>query len=809
MLFPVLIEDLRSAWRALRAQIPFAATIIVILGAAIGANSAVFALVNTVLLSPLPFPEPDRLVSVDQTRADSPREPLSIPDFRDLRDGNHSFEGLAAAFQWSANMTGGEAERVQGMKTSAAFFTLLRAKAALGRTLVADDEQGSGARVIVLTNQFWRRRFGGSPSVLGTPVILNGDAYAVVGVLPPGFIMPIRDADLIAPFPIDTDPRRANRDSGFLRVVGRLRPGVTAGQAQNDLDAIMARLRIEYPKTNATHLGTAVTAWRAALARNQRPVVLLLQAAVVLVLLVACANVANLFLAAATRREHEFAVRAALGASTSRRVRQIFIETLMIAVAAGVFGLAVATAAERALVALVPADLGALTPLDASNPRVLLVTGLATLLATLLFGGVPALRLGGARASLRSTRGASSATRRLRSALVAAEVAVASMLIITTVFLSQSFARLQAVDPGFRSERLLTARLSLPRARYPRTEQAARFVDALRPRLLALPGVVDAAAVNVVPLNGYHATADVWPADRPLPPAAERPQAEYRMISPSFVRTFGVPLIAGRSLDDHDNATGEPVVLVSRTLARRFWTVPDAVGKVLVIEDSPVPRQARIVGVVGDVKHYGLDAEVTPDIYTNIPQVPDITSQWLANNMYWGIRTEGDPAALGDAFRRALREVDPDVPAAQIRTMEAALELALAPRRTNLWLVRVFAALALMLAAAGVYAVTSFSVALRRREIAIRSALGATADQNLRTIVWDTARPIIVGLSIGVAGACAASPALRSVLYEVEPLAPGPFAIVSVTLLAAGIVAAAVAALPIRRIDPLEALKVE
>jgi putative ABC transport system permease protein len=805
----MLLDDLRSAWRALRAQAAFAATIVLILGVAIGANSAVFALVNTVLLSPLPFPDPERLVTIDQTRADSPREPLSIPDFRDLRDGNHSFEGMAAAFQWSANLTGGEAERVQGMKASAAFFSLLRARAALGRGLLPEDEQGSGAKVVVLTQPFWRRRFGGTPSVLGTSVILNGDAYAIVGVLPDGFITPVRDADLVAPFPIDADPRRASRDAGFLRVIGRLRPGIPIDRARLDLDAIMARLRAEYPGTNATHLGTAVSEWRSALAANQRSVLLLLQAAVALVLLVACANVANLFLAAATRREHEFAVRAALGASSGRRIRQIFLETFLIAVAAGAVGLAVAAFAQRALTILAPADLRALTPPEASNPRVLLFTAAATLAATLLFGVVPARRLGGSQAALRSTRGASPANRRLRAILVAAEVAIASMLITTAVFLSQSFAHLQAVDPGFRTDRLLTARLSLPRARYPRAAQAARFVDALRPRLLALPGVEDAAAVNVVPLNGYHATADVWPTDRPTPPPDERPQAQYRMISPSYVRTFGVPLIAGRSFDDHDNAGGAPVVLVSRTLARRFWTVPDAVGKTLVIEDSDVPRQARIVGVVGDVKHYGLDAEVTPDIYTPIPQVPDVTVQWLANNMYWGIRTTGDPSSLRDAFRRALREVDPDVPASAMRTMDEALDLALAPRRTNLWLVRVFAALALLLAAAGVYAVTSFSVALRRREIAIRAALGATPDRNLRTVVADAARPIVAGLVLGAAGAVAASPALRSVLFEVEPLAAGPFTLVSGTLLIAGVAAAAVAALPIRRIDPVDALKVE
>ena len=804
-----ILEDFRYAARALRAHPPFAVTITLILGVAIGANSAVFALVNAALLSPLPFPDPSRLVTIDQTRVDSAAEPLSIPDYRDLRDGTRTFEGMAAAFQWSANLTGGDAERIQGMKASASFFSLLRRPAAIGRTLLPEDEKGSGAKVIVLTHRMWMRRFGGSPSALGASMVLNGDAYTIVGVLPPAFITPVRDAELVAPFPIDTDPRRASRDAGFLRAIGRLRPGVSIAQARDDLDAIMARLRVDYPTTNATHLGTAVIEWRSALAARQRSVLVLLQAAVALVLLVACANVGNLFLASAIRREHEFAVRAALGASRGRRVRQVFLETAMIAAAAGTGGLLIELLTRRTLSVLAPADLLELSPADLSNPRVIAFTLGATIAATLLFGVMPALRLGGAQNIMRSGRGASPAYRRLRAGLVAAEVALASMLITIAVVLSLSFARLQAVDPGFRTDHLLTVRLSLPKARYPRAEHSARFVDALRPRLLALPGVEDAAAVNVVPLNGYHATSDVWPADRPAPPPGDRPQAQYRMISPSYVRTFGVPLIAGRSFDDHDTAAGEPVVLISQTLARRYWTIADAVGRMLVVDDSDVTRQARIVGVVGDVKHYGLDAEVTPDVYAPIPQVPDATVQWLTNNMYWGLRTTGDPGALRDAFRRALRQVDSDVPASAMRTMDEALELALAPRRMNLWLVRVFAILALLLAAAGVYAVTSFSVALRRREIAIRAALGARADQNMKTVVADAAWPIVLGLAIGAAGALAAAPALRSVLYEVEPVSTGPFSLVSGTLLFAGLASATIAALPIRRIDPIEALKTE
>jgi putative ABC transport system permease protein len=803
-----IMADLRYAWRAVRAHAALSLAAAAILAIAIGANTAVFALVDAVILSPLPFPDAARLVTVDQTRPDSAREPLSIPDFRDLRDDNRSCDAMAAAFQWSANLTGGDAERIQGMKASASFFTITGAHMALGRPIGTDDEQGAGTRVVVLTYGLWARRFGASVTALGAPLVLNGDAYTVVGVLPRAFVTPVRDAELVVPFPIDSDPRRNGRDAGFLRVVARLRPGVTVEQARGDFDAIMARLRVEYPATNATHTGTLVMPWRLSLTSGQRPVLLLLQVAVALVLLVACANIANLFLAAALRREHEFAVRAALGASWVRRVRQVSFETLLVAICGAAAGLWLHSLVERTLSMLAPADLLALAPPSPASVRTLAFTAGIVILVTVIVGIVPALRLGSG-AVLHSTRAASPANRRLRSMLVGAEVAIASMLIVTAVVLARSFARLQHVDPGFSTGHLLTARLSLPRGRYPRTSQAWRFVEDLRPRLLAIPGVQDAAAVNVVPLNGYHATADVWPGDRPAPAPAERGQAQYRMISPSYIRTFGVPLIAGRSFDEHDDASGAPVVLISRTLARRYWAESAAIGADIVVQDADPPRHAQVVGVVGDVKHYGLDAEVTPDIYVPIGQVPDTTVQWLANNMYWGLRTSGDPSAVRDAFRRALRQVDPDVPASAVKTMDEALDLAHAPRRLNLQLVGAFAAVALMLAAAGVYAVTSFSVAMRRREIAIRAALGARVGENLRLLVRDATRPILAGLVVGLAGAAAAAPALRTVLFDVDPFDGGPFAAVGAFLLVAGIVAAVVAALPARRIEPLEALRTD
>lgn len=801
-----LFDDFRHARRALNAHRAFAASVVLILGVAIGANTAVFALVSAVLLSPLPYRQADRLVNIDQTRPDSSNEPLSIPDYRDLRDSARTFEALAATFQWSINLTGGDAERLQGMRASGSFFSLLGLRAALGRVLLPDDDNGGGARVVVLTDRLWRRRFGADPDVLGRRLVLNGDTYTVVGVLPAAFIAPIRDAEVVAPFPIDADPRRNSRDAGFLRVVGRLRPGVTIAQARDDLDAIMARLRVEYPQTNGTHLGTSLTEWRALIAARQRSLLLLLQGAVALVLLVGCANICNLQLASAIRRGPEFAIRAALGASPGRRVRQVLIETVMLTVAGAALGLVVAIWTGRLLIVLAPPEVITASPPNAWNPPALLFTVGVMVVSTCLFGVLPALRLG--RSGI-GARGASIGHRRIRVALVAAEVAVAFAVVTLAMLLSESFARLQSVDPGFRVDHLLTVRLSLPRQTYPRANDVERFVENLRPRLIGLPGVEDAAVVNVVPLNGYHATSDVWPADRPAPHPGERPQAQYRMISPSYVRTFGVPVLAGRSFDDRDVAGSDPVVLVSRTLASRYWTIGDAVGKMVMMQDGASVRRARIVGVVGDVKHYGLDAEVTPDVYVPIPQVPNVTVQWLTNNMYWGIRTVGDPAAVREPFTRALRAVDRDVPASAIKTMDEALDVALAPRRTSLWLVRAFAALALALAAAGTYAVTAFSVALRRREMAIRAALGATSGRNVATLIAEASRPLGAGVMIGCGAALAAAPALRTILFGIEPLAAVPLIVVASTLLAAGLVAALAAAAPIRRVDPIDALKTE
>ena len=804
-------DDLGYAWRALRARPAFTLTVVTLMAVAIGANAAIFSLINSVLLSPLPFRDPSRLVTVTGTRTGSQQEPFSIADFLDVRARARAFDALAPAFQWSANLTGGEAERLQGMKTSSAFFAMLGVTPLVGRVLAECDDARGGRRVALITEGLWRRRFGGDATAVGSDIVLNGDSYTIVGVLPGSFVTPIRDAEVIVPFVMDGDPRRAARDSRFLRLIGRLKPGMSPEQAEADLTRIVADLRVAYPSTNGTLTGAHVVEWHRALVAKARPALLLLQAVAGFVLLVVCANLANLFLAAAIRREHEFAIRAALGASRGRLARQVLLEGAVMALAGAAAGFAIELVARRSIVALAPPDWLVASADVAVDARILLFMAAATSLATIAFGSFPAWRVASAAPAVllqSASRDASASIGgRVRRALVVTEVALAMVLVMTTVLLSQSFARLQSVDPGFRGDHLLTVRMSLPRGRYVHRADVQRFIEVLRPRLLAIPGVTEAAAVNVVPLNNYLATADIWPADRPTPPADQLPEAHYRMITSGYFKAFGVPIVAGRVFDDRDNESSAPVVLVGRRLAQHLWPDGSALGREVVMTDSPVARHAHVVGIVGDVKHMGLEAEPTADVYVPIAQVPEFTIQWLANNMYWGLRTAVEPLAIGDAVRRELRAVDRDVPASAMKSMDEVLSAAVAPRRLNLWLVRLFAIAALVLAAAGIYAVTAFGVASRTRELAIRAALGAGHARNLGAVLEDVTRPILAGLAIGAVLLGLVTPALRSVLFGVEGITLGPFVAVSAVMLLVAFAAAVLGAIRMRVIDPMVAMR--
>ena len=524
---------------------------------------------------------------------------------------------------------------------------------ALGRPIAGDDVAGR-RRVVVISHGLWVRRFGAVVATIGQAVVLNGDRYAIVGILPDRFVTPVRDVDVIVPFVREEDPRREVRDARFMRLVGRLRPNVTLSQAQADLSSIVAGLRTAYPSTNAAIAGARVEEWHRTLVSKARPALLLLQGVAIFVLLVACANLANLFLVSAIRREREFAVRAALGGARLRLARQVLLEGAIIATAGAASGLLLDLWTRRSLVALAPADWPALGAGVGVDGRVLMFTAGATILATVACSSLPAWRVALADPS-DVLRGASrddgaSTGRVARRALVSIEVALATALMLTTVLLSESFAKLQRVDPGFQRDHLLTVRLSLPRDRYSRRAHVQEFIDVLRPRLLALPGVSHVAAVNVVPLNNYLATSDVWRADRPAPAPDAVPEAHYRMITPGYLATFGVPLIAGRAVDDHDTESSGSVVLVSRRLSQRLWGNESALNKEIVMTDSPVERRATVVGVVGDVKHLGLETDATADVYVPIRQVPEFTIQWLTNNMYWASGPRSSPTPCARPF---------------------------------------------------------------------------------------------------------------------------------------------------------------
>jgi len=466
------------------------------------------------------------------------------------------------------------------------------------------------------------------------------------------------------------------------------------------------------------------------------------------------------------------------------------------------------------LLVLAPGDILAISNNAAIDARIVLFAIAAAGIATLAFAAFPAWRLvtGTLGSQLRDgSRSTGSAGRTARRWLIGLEVALASALVTLTVLLSQSFSRLQAVDPGFRPDHLLTVRLSLPRNRYHARTDVVQFTDAVRSRLSSIPGVTHVSAANVVPLNGYRATTDIWPADRSEPPTGQRPEAHYRMIAPSYFAAFGVPLLRGRALDERDTSTSEPVVLVNQTIANRYWNGRSPIGEYLRLWDDgdATARKARIVGLTGDVKHFGLETEATADVYVAIPQVPEATIQWLTNNLYVGVRTSVDPLLLREAVRREIRQVDADVPASMMRTMDEMMELAVAPRRLNLWLVRVFGISALLLAAAGIYAVTAFSVSTRTREIGIRSALGARPAQNFTVVLGEIAKPLVGGLAVGSFLSIAGAPALATLLFAVNPIAPATMTIVTIVLFAIGLAAGIIGAWRLKSIDPIIALRAD
>ena len=793
--------------RGLRRQPVFTLGVVSVLALAIGANTAMFALVHAILIRPLPLGDPDRLITFSIVRPGTDRQPLSLLDLADCKQSSRTLDGIASAFGWSANLTGrGDAERLTAMRVSADYFEITGAQVALGRPLQSSDEGHPSA---LISQGMWQRRFGGGPDILGQSMVLNGDAFTIVGVLRPDFVSVIRDVDVVVPYSPATDPRRNNRASAFLRVIARLKPGVTMDQAQDDLAAIGRRLRDDYPDTHAADTGIRMVSLHEELTGRSAPMLRMLLGAVVLVLLVACANIASLLLVRGTALQQELAVRAALGASRGRIIGHVLGEAALLGVAGGALGLIVARVLIEALTSAGPAALPRV-PEIGINLAVALFTLAVSLGASVIVGVVPAIQA--SRRNLRGSlkpgdRASSTGGAGLRAALVFAEVALSTVLVVTAVLLTRSFQQVQAVDPGFRPSQVLTIRLSLPRAQYNGHAPIEHFIDEVQPRIAAIPGVRAVAAANVVPMNGYLATTAFY-VDGAI--AKNAPEAHYRMITPDYFRTLGISVRSGRTFSAADRSGSMPVAIVNESLARQFFQGRIPLGERMRLDDGEkVPRDVQIVGVVGDVRHFGLDKEATIEVYVPIGQVPDPTTIWLANNIYWVVETDGAPLAAAQAVRREFAAVDPGVPASFVRSMDQWMDTTLAARRFNLQVVGAFAAIALLLAVIGVYAVSAFAVTARTREIGIRAALGASRRDVIGLVLRTGLSPAIVGLAAGLGTAVLFAPTLSGLLFGVAPRDGSSFAISLAALACAVVIANIVPAQRAVRIDPIVALRIE
>lgn len=805
------LQDIRFAFRLLLKRPSFTLIVVLTLALGIGANTTIFSAIDAVLLNPLPYKDPDRLMVVWETNKQLgpemwDRNEVTIGNFVDWRSRNQVFDQLGSLFYTDMHLTGiGEPERIKSCVVTTNFFQVLGVQPMLGRSFLPEEEKPNSPYTVIISHDLWQRVFGSDRSLSKT-LTLNGHQVAVVGVMPPGFELQFPTSmrvDMWVPMIIDSgDPdRRLN----FLYTLARLKPGVSREQAQTEMNLIAGQLQQQYPETNADR-GVRVVPLHKQVVGNVESYLYMLFAAVGFVLLIACANVAGLLLARVTARHREVAIRLALGASRWRLMRQLLTESVMLSALSGLLGLLFAYAGIKLLLALTPSEVPRLHEIGLHVP-VFLWTLMISIVTGLLFGLAPALQASkpDLNKALKESSGRNPGSLQgsgLRNLLVVAEVAVALLLLVGAGLMTRSFVRLQQVNPGFATSNVLTMNLALPTKKY-RQQQVNIFYDQLIERVRNLPGVKSVGGIDPLPLSNSNVSNSVLVEGAPVVALADRPSVGVRVITPGYFQTMSIPVLKGRSFTEQDRDNSARVIVVNEELASRFWPNQDAMGKRLGFEEDPGKQVWReVVGVVGNVKHKALEIEAMPEVYFPYQQFP-------VNFMSLVVHTASEPASMIPAIRSQVLSIDKDQPVSDIMTMEQRLAKSLASSRFVMLLLGSFSVLALGLAAVGIYGVMAYLVTERTQEIGVRMALGAQRLDVLKLVVRKGMALTIVGTAIGLVASFALTRLMRSLLFEVTPTDWLTFVIASMVLLTVALLACYVPARQATKVDPLTALRYE
>ena len=802
-----LLKDLRYAIRMLIRKPGFTAVSVLTLALGIGANTAIFSVVNGVLLRPLPFQDPDRIATFWQSNPLSgvQREDVSPANFLDWREQNESCTEMAAALPSGFSLTGGEEpEAFRGWRVTTGFFEILGVNALYGRTFLRDEYQAGNETVVVIGHGLWQRRFGADPNLVGQKLLLNGRPHVVVGVMPPGFEFG-SEREMWSPW-VEVASDKQIRGSAYIKVIGRLKPGVTIQQAQAEMNGIAAALAQAYPQTNS-EVGVAVVPLPEQLVGHVRPALLMLLCAVGLMLLIACANVANLLLARASTRRREFAIRAALGARRYRLIAQLLTESVLLAALGGIGGVLLASWGVDAIIALSPHNLPRLDQIRIDAHVLIFAFGVSALTA-LIFGLAPALQF--SRTDLQEflkeggrTGSTGFARNRLRNVLVVSEVALALMLLVGAGLLVRSFVRLLQVDPGFTAANALTLEVHVwGRARTP--EQRAAFFEQSLDRIAALPGVEAAGAVSALPFHTsqIEIKSELVIEGRPQPLPGQEPIAFATVATYDYFRAMGIPLLRGRYFTRFDNKDAAPVVLIGETMAHRFWPDEDPIGKKINVRFLGQQTTREIIGVIGDVRHTGLDSDPRPELFLPHLQEP-------YGSMTYIVRTSVDPQTLLPAVKREVWTVSKTQPFSSITTMEQLVSRSLGERRFSLLFLTTFASIALALAGVGIYGLISFNTSQRTHEIGVRMALGAGRQDILKLVVGQGLALTLTGVALGLVAAFALTRYLSSLLFNVSAADPATFVVVSLLLIGVALLACYLPARRAMKVDPMIALRYE